>query len=39
MELKQQMPDISQKMLTMTLRTLEEDGYVMENIKSLDPLL
>lgn len=27
-ELKQQMPDISQRMLTMTLRTLEEDGYV-----------
>ena len=26
-ELKQQMPDISQRMLTMTLRTLEEDGY------------
>lgn len=27
-ELRQQMPDITQKMLTTTLRTLEEDGYV-----------
>lgn len=27
-ELKQAMPDISQKMLVTTLRTLEEDGYV-----------
>lgn len=27
-ELRQQMPDVSQRMLTMTLRTLEEDGYV-----------
>lgn len=32
MELKQQMPDISQRMLTMTLRTLEEDGYVTRTI-------
>lgn len=32
MELKQQMPDISQRMLTMTLRTLEEDGYVIRTI-------
>lgn len=31
-ELKQQMPDISQRMLTMTLRTLEEDGYVTRTI-------
>ncbi len=27
-ELQREMPDISQKMLTVTLRTLEEDGYV-----------
>ena len=27
-ELRQQMPDVSQRMLTMTLRTLEEDGFV-----------
>lgn len=27
-ELKQFMPDITQRMLSMTLRTLEEDGYV-----------
>lgn len=27
-ELKQHMPDISQRMLAMTLRTLEEDGYI-----------
>lgn len=32
MELKQQMPDISRRMLTMTLRTLEEDGYVSRTI-------
>lgn len=32
MELRQQMPDISQRMLTMTLRTLEEDGYVSRTI-------
>lgn len=31
-ELKQQMPDISQRMLTMTLRTLEEDGYVTRSV-------
>lgn len=31
-DLKQQMPDISQKMLTTTLRTLEEDGYVTRTI-------
>lgn len=27
-ELQRAIPDISQKMLTVTLRTLEEDGYV-----------
>lgn len=31
-ELQRQIPDISQKMLTVTLRTLEEDGYVMRTI-------
>ncbi len=31
-ELKQHMPDISQRMLTMTLRTLEEDGYVTRTV-------
>lgn len=37
MELKQQMSDISQRMLTMTLRTLEEDGYVTRTIFSEIP--
>ncbi|HIY48365.1 MAG TPA: helix-turn-helix transcriptional regulator [Candidatus Barnesiella excrementavium] len=32
MALKQQMPDISQRMLSLTLRTLEEDGYVTRTI-------
>lgn len=32
MELKQHMPDISQRMLAMTLRTLEEDGYVTRTV-------
>lgn len=36
-ELKQQMPDISQRMLSMTLRTLEEDGYVTRTIFSEIP--
>lgn len=36
-ELKQQMPDISQRMLTMTLRTLEEDGYVSRTVFSEIP--
>ena len=31
-ELKQKMPDISQRMLSMTLRTLEEDGYLTRTI-------
>ena len=37
MELKQQMPDISQRMLTMTLRTLEEDRYISRTIFSEVP--
>lgn len=36
-ELKQHMPDISQRMLTMTLRTLEEDGYVTRTVFSEIP--
>ena len=31
MELQREIPDISQKMLAATLRTLEEDGYVTRN--------
>lgn len=31
-ELQREMPDISQKMLTVTLRTLEEDGYVTRTV-------
>lgn len=31
-ELKQAMPDISQKMLATTLRTLEEDGYLSRTL-------
>lgn len=31
-ELKQQMPDISQRMLTTTLRTLEEDLYITRTV-------
>lgn len=30
--LQREVPDISQKMLTVTLRTLEEDGYVTRTI-------
>lgn len=38
MEIKQHMPDISQRMLTMTLRTLEEDGYVSRTVFAEIPL-
>lgn len=31
-ELQRQIPDISQKMLTVTLRTLVEDGYVTRTV-------
>ena len=31
-ELQREIPDISQKMLTVTLRTLEEDGYLVRRI-------
>jgi len=31
-ELQKELPDISQKMLTVTLRTLEEDGLVIRKI-------
>lgn len=37
-ELKQAMPDITQKMLATTLRTLEEDGYISRTLFAEVPL-
>lgn len=37
-ELQRQIPDISQKMLTVTLRTLEEDGFVNRKVFAEVPL-
>lgn len=37
-ELQRAIPDISQKMLTVTLRTLEEDGYVTRTVYPEVPL-
>lgn len=37
-ELQRQIPDISQKMLTVTLRTLEEDGFVNRKVYAEVPL-
>jgi DNA-binding HxlR family transcriptional regulator len=36
-ELQKELPDISQKMLTVTLRTLEEDGLVSRKVYSQIP--
>ena len=36
-ELQRQIPDISQKSLTQTLRTLEEDGFVIREVFSEVP--
>lgn len=36
-ELKEYMPDITQRMLTMTLRTLEADGYITRTAYSEIP--
>ncbi len=37
-ELQRQIPDISQKMLTVTLRILEEDGFVRREVFAEVPL-
>ncbi len=37
-KLQRQIPDISQKMLTVTLRTLEEDGFVNRKVYAEVPL-
>ncbi len=36
-ELQRSIPDISQKMLTVTLRTLEEDGFVTRKVYAVVP--
>lgn len=36
-ELQRLLPDISQKMLTVTLRTLEEDGFVTRKVYAVVP--
>ncbi len=36
-ELRREMPDISQKVLTSTLRTLEQDGYVRRTVYASVP--
>lgn len=36
-ELQRSLPDISQKMLTVTLRTLEEDGFVTRKVYAVVP--
>ncbi|MFR9650008.1 MAG: helix-turn-helix domain-containing protein [Rikenellaceae bacterium] len=36
-ELQKLLPDISQKMLTVTLRTLEEDGFVTRKVYAVVP--
>jgi len=36
-ELKRQVPDISQRMLTQTLRRLEQDGYVARTVFPTSP--
>ena len=36
-ELQRSLPDISQKMLTVTLRTLEEDGLVIREVFAVVP--
>ncbi len=36
-ELQRALPDISQKMLTVTLRTLEEDGFITRRVYAVVP--
>lgn len=36
-ELQRSVPDISQKMLTVTLRTLEEDGFILRRVYAVVP--
>lgn len=37
-ELKRRIPDISQKMLTTTLRTMEEDGFIKRSVYPAVPV-